>query len=289
AYLSTALHAVGTIALGAGIFLTGQIFNLQEHWPSGVMLWALGALLGWLLLRDWPHAGLFALLGPAWLISEWADATQWYAGSDQAPSVFVLALAITYFSCITETRRDLTAKALLWIGGICLLPAYLITTFIGGEAHGTHQNWLPRPYSILGWAAALLLPLAFSWWMRKRIDTATLTSLAWCLAVFLFPFGRDYPPRPHPMLHGLAAFLVGLIGAIGLIVWGMREHIKSRVNMGMALLVVVITIFYFSGFMDKLGRSASLMLFGVLFLIGGYYAEVTRKRLIARLNREVTP
>ena len=39
--LSTTLHAVGTICLGAGIFLAGQIFNLQEHWPGG--LHALGA------------------------------------------------------------------------------------------------------------------------------------------------------------------------------------------------------------------------------------------------------
>ena len=41
--LSTTLHAVGTISLGAGIFLAGQIFNLQEHWPGGLLLWALGA------------------------------------------------------------------------------------------------------------------------------------------------------------------------------------------------------------------------------------------------------
>ncbi|OQX10054.1 MAG: hypothetical protein BWK76_21275, partial [Desulfobulbaceae bacterium A2] len=53
--LATVLHAVGTVSLGAGIFLAGQIFHLQEHWPGGVMLWALGAWLAWLLLRDWPQ------------------------------------------------------------------------------------------------------------------------------------------------------------------------------------------------------------------------------------------
>ena len=45
--LSSTLHAVGSICLGAGIFLAGQIFNLQEHWPGGVMLWAIGAWVGW--------------------------------------------------------------------------------------------------------------------------------------------------------------------------------------------------------------------------------------------------
>src|SRR5258708_27640839 len=36
--LGLALHAVGTVALGSGIFLAGQIFNLQEHWPSCLLL-----------------------------------------------------------------------------------------------------------------------------------------------------------------------------------------------------------------------------------------------------------
>ncbi|TMA07082.1 MAG: DUF2157 domain-containing protein [Deltaproteobacteria bacterium] len=43
--LSTTLHAVGTICLGAGIFLAGQIFNLQEHWPGGALgAWRLGGM-----------------------------------------------------------------------------------------------------------------------------------------------------------------------------------------------------------------------------------------------------
>ena len=46
AVLATVLHALGTTSLGAGIFLAGQIFNLQEHWPGGLMLWAAGAWAG---------------------------------------------------------------------------------------------------------------------------------------------------------------------------------------------------------------------------------------------------
>jgi uncharacterized membrane protein len=50
--LSTALHAVGTISTGAAIALVGQIFNIEEHWPAAVLMWALAALAGWILLRD---------------------------------------------------------------------------------------------------------------------------------------------------------------------------------------------------------------------------------------------
>ena len=51
--LGISLHAIGTVALGGGIYLAGQIFNLQEHWPGGILLWAIGAVLSWLVLRDW--------------------------------------------------------------------------------------------------------------------------------------------------------------------------------------------------------------------------------------------
>jgi hypothetical protein len=40
---SSAFDAVGTLCLGAGIFLAGQIFHIQEHWPGGVLLWAIGS------------------------------------------------------------------------------------------------------------------------------------------------------------------------------------------------------------------------------------------------------
>jgi len=79
--LSTALHAVGTICLGAGIFLAGQNLHLQEHWPGGFMLWALGAWIAWVFLRDWPQAALAALLSPIWFGPQggqpsWADAKE---------------------------------------------------------------------------------------------------------------------------------------------------------------------------------------------------------------------
>src|SRR5262249_47970941 len=76
--IGAALHLAGTATLGAGIFLAGQIFNLEEHWPGGIMLWALGAVLAWLVLRQWPQALLAAVLIPWWLGGEWYVATERY-------------------------------------------------------------------------------------------------------------------------------------------------------------------------------------------------------------------
>src|SRR5436853_304802 len=69
--LSTTFYTIGTICVGAGIFLTAQVFHLQEHWPSGMLMWTIGALAAWLLLGHWTQAALLALLVPAWLAGCW--------------------------------------------------------------------------------------------------------------------------------------------------------------------------------------------------------------------------
>ena len=65
--LAIVLHGVGTLAAGAAIALVGQIFNIQEHWPEGILLWALCALAGWALLGDEVQQTISLLLLPAWI------------------------------------------------------------------------------------------------------------------------------------------------------------------------------------------------------------------------------
>ena len=120
--LGMALHAVGTVALGAGIFLAGQIFNLQEHWPGGILLWALGATLAWWVLRDWPQATLAALLIPAWIASEWSVKGEGVTGAERFLLQFLTLLAITYLSAQSGEDDSIFRRALKWTGGLLLLP-----------------------------------------------------------------------------------------------------------------------------------------------------------------------
>jgi uncharacterized membrane protein len=78
-------------------------------------------------------------------------------------------------------------------------------------------------------------------------------------------------------------FWAGL-GALGLIGWGLLERRRERINLGVAGFAVTLMIFYFSDVMDKLGRSASLIGLGVLFLFGGWALERTRRELVARVS-----
>src|SRR6516225_3381578 len=114
--LAATCYAIGTICVGAGIFLTAQIFNLQEHWPSGILLWAVGALVGWLVLRQWPQGVLLGLLVPAWLASEWEVRTQGYAYSGRLILEGLLLLSLTYLTARTGKEDSVVRRGLAWIG-----------------------------------------------------------------------------------------------------------------------------------------------------------------------------
>src|SRR5260370_39878307 len=73
------------------------------------------------------------------------------------------------------------------------------------------------------------------------------------------------------------------LGAAGIVAWGVHELRAERINLGMAGFALTIVFFFFSSVMDKLGRSASLMALGILFVAGGWYWEKLRRKLVARL------
>jgi uncharacterized membrane protein len=272
AHLASALHAVGTVALGAAIFLTGQTFNLQEHWPAGVLLWAIGAGVAWALLRDWPQAALTAILVPAWLCSEWIAAVDLWSNTGQIMTGGLLLLALTYFTVNMPGKGGGVRAALVWIGGIALIPCGALE--VVGTWETSVQHHVSAQRELVGSAVALGFPLAIAIFFRGR--QAWLNGLAalWVIAVDLAGLAHE----------GLLDHILYAAGSVGLIAWGMLESRSERVNLGVAGFAITVLVFYFSEVMDKLGRSVSLISLGVLFLVGGWALEKTRRRLVAQIQ-----
>ncbi len=283
--LSTTLHAVGTICLGAGIFLAGQIFNLQEHWPAGLMLWALGAWIAWALLRDWPQAVLAAVLTPMWISGEWLEATRGWAPSDKILLEGLLLLSISYLTALAPDRETATRKALMWIGGLALIPLAATVPHLPSSL-----PWQQLPslesYRLLGWAAALGLPLLLAFWLRRGAGWINIVALLWVIALGTTRF--RFSPGASLWTYGwedLGRYALWALGSLGLIAWGLKEARKERINLGVAGFALTVFAFYFSTVMDKLDRSASLISLGFLFLLGGWLLEKMRRRLVARLEK----
>ena len=271
--MAMALHAVGTVALGAGIYLTGQIFNLAEHWPGGLMLWAIGAALAWALLRSWPQAALTAILAPAWLIGEWTDFIEYHQTfrANQIVPAGIVLLALVYFT--SGDRNGKVRRALVWIGGIAILPAMLALWFASTETWAYNvAGPLPRSVMMLGWTGAVGVPLAVAFALRRAAAWPIVLAAVWvAVAVNLGAVRGE-----------LAMYPWWALGATALAAWGVAEASSERVNVATAIFAVTLIAFYFSQIMDKIGRSASLMGLGVLFLAGGWVIEQTRRRLVAR-------
>lgn len=279
--LSTTFHAVGIACLGAGIFLAGQIFHLQEHWPGGVMLWALGACLAWALLRDWVQASFIAILLPAWLGGEWSVATKGMAMSSQILVQALLLLSISYLTAVVPGKESSTRKALMWIGGLSLIPLAVAVPF-------TATSWqpiMPREYLLFGGTCALTLPLGLSWLLRGKATWANGIAAVWIIFLGLIDFG-GYGNIGRNSLHDMGTYVMWALGSLLLIAWGLMEASKERVNLGVFSFALTVLAFYFSSVMDKLDRAASLITLGLLFVLGGWLLEKTRRRLVAKIERE---
>ena len=287
--LSTTLHAMGTTTLGAGIFLTAQIFNLHENWATGILLWSLGATVGYVLLRDWFQAISLALLAPAWLISQWSITTDWRPGSAHPLAQGLVLTALCYLSARVGDQENTARRAMVWVGGIVLLPCIGIAIALA-MVDALQHNGRPQlsfGMSLVGWTVAVGAPLVLAWLQRGR---AAWMNVLWAVWVYGLILSASYSHSfagnvYHQNLAAtLALYAMCAVGSVGLVAWGLHEKRRERVNLGIAGFALSVLFFYFDSFMGKMGRSAGLLILGVLCLAGGYFLEITRRRLIARMG-----
>ncbi len=273
--MSSTMHAVGTVALGAGIFLAGQVFNLDEHWPGGLMLWALGSVVAWTALHQSPQLALSGLLVPAWLFSEWlvATTTRTFDIDSRAADVAACGtflLAVTYFTSPRGDQSEPRRRTLMWLGGLLLLPAALFLVGASASFLTSRSAFLSIGLRALGWTVAIGLPWIVAIATRGTAAWPTLIVTAWILTLLGL----------RSIAGDLSLYVWWALGAMALVAWGVREARSERINMGSAIFGLTVVAFYFSQVMDKLGRSLSLVGFGILFLAGGWALERVRRRLV---------
>lgn len=260
--LSTTLHAVGTIVLGGAIGMAGQVYNMAEHWPVMILMWAAGAWAGVLLLRDWAHIVLAALLTPGWIYSE-SEVRLDYK-STGVLTAFLFLLSIAYMSAISPGRRESWRRALNVVGCVAVIPTALSLLV----NYGRYRDLSP-------WALLLLLLPAIVAWMLRG-------SQSWQLAIWLpWALALTFVAREKVEL---ACYFLYAAGSLLLLWWGMRESRAERVNIGVAGFAGTVLVFYFSNVMSTLNRSLSLILLGVIFLAGGWQLEKLRRRLIQSME-----
>ena len=82
----------------------------------------------------------------------------------------------------------------------------------------------------------------------------------------------------------LIAYLIVAATACFLSGWGVREKSQSLINYGVVTFALTVLWFYFSNIMDRLDRSLSLIVLGMLFLGGGWALEKLRRRMVGQVK-----
>jgi uncharacterized membrane protein len=288
--LSTALHAVGTLSTGAAIALVGLIFNMQEHWPAAMLLWALAALAGWILLHDEAQQTLTLLLFPAWLLAEFAFVADGYIGANVYAGRFLIAWAVLYLTFFLGSKRRIVQGVLFAVGAIYSVAGCAI--LLAGWRSWGDQTYLSLGLRTWGWIFIAVIPLLFAVFKFFKsvipVVVAICFSIAlpWCMTIKTYhnDFGEFHNTYTHSEPN-LAAHALVAAFAVFIIWWGVRQVSQALVNLGIVGFAIAVGWFYFSDIMDKLDRSLGLIGLGVLFLAGGWALEKWRRKLLAGMGK----
>jgi uncharacterized membrane protein len=279
--LGTTLHAVGTGALGGGIFLSGQTFHLAENWPEGFLLWAIGSAVGLYFLRDWPHVLFTAVLVPLWILFEWAKLTSFEQADQMArpAAAFLVLIAAAYLTAAPPSDRSTWRKVLARLGALAVIPAAILLGAVSTFAEGTDSADGSGVALALAWLFAAGLPLGLAYALRRREAVFMLGALLWVLAILPLDAQSDQ--------QFLALLVLYAIGSVGIVLWGLRDRHPLLVNVGVIGFALSVLAFYFAtNLFNKLGRSLGLIGAGLLFIGGGWFLERTRRSIIRKIDEE---
>ena len=277
--MALGLHAVGTVAFGAGVFLCAQIFHLDVLWSFrwGLLLWSFGAAAGWKLLRQWPQLALLSLLLPGWIAALIMCEVDRFSSPEADWAVVPIAAgalltSLTYFTAPDRTPLTPARSVLMWMGGLALVPAALTWAVV---ATGLDLPALGQPFwlSLLVWVVTLGGPVILGWWLRPH--------RFWPLALAAIWMVLDLVIQVQGF--SVLSFAWWGVGSVGLMVWGSTEARAERVNIGTVLLATTLIGFYFTEVIGRFDRSLSLLGLGLFFLVGGWVLNRLRQALLPNL------
>ena len=277
--MALGLHAVGTVAFGAGVFLCAQIFHLDVLWSFrwGLLLWSFGAAAGWKLLRQWPQLALLSLILPGWIAALIMFEVDRFSSSEADWAVVPIAAgalltSLTYFTAPDRTPLTPARSVLMWMGGLALVPAAVTWAVV---ATGLDLPALGQPLwlSLLVWVVTLGGPVILGWWLRPH--------RFWPLALAAIWMVLDLVIQVQGF--SVLSFAWWGVGSVGLMVWGSTEARAERVNIGTVLLATTLIGFYFTEVIGRFDRSLSLLGLGLFFLVGGWGLNRLRQALLPNL------
>ncbi len=199
--LSESLFALGTMLMGAAIFLVGQIYHLDSHYPHAILLWSAGALAMAWALPSLTQAFMAICLVILWHATEifsfqYANHAAflvilfgifplvWRLNSPVLAQFVSAALLITLGLSISSADKDLVAMTLLLVSSAMLFMERIIQTR-GNTAQTAIAYEIAKPATLV--LVLLLFGLTFGDFLNElvnfKLDNPMTSAIFWIALV----------------------------------------------------------------------------------------------------------
>ena len=301
------LWFVASITVGVNIFLLGQIFNLPLNFWQGTLLWMIAALaMGWAspsVAQGWLVVVL-GLLTLGWISvpsSQFFDqgAFLWEPAGIR-PLIALLGLALSAVSMLTaQTNFEFLALPSRAIGVSLIAVPLTVSTF---DPEVFDWVWeMDARWFHLVLAVTCVVVIVVAWVATSsRLLAWALPILGLFLAVLLIQVdSRSDIPRSGVYLDSSSwlaepiagsEWMLGLYTAVifafalGTVVAGQRMRVAALVNVGLAVVAVLLMSIYIGRLAGALPTSLAVLLGGVLLVAGAAFLERKRRDLISEVT-----
>ena len=173
-----------------------------------MLVWAVAALAGWMLLRDQAQQAL-ALLVPAWMACELAFRAQGSIGDSVYVGRLLFTWAILYLTFFAGSRRN-AVRGILFVAGAIAAVVGVTLMLTSWTSWSSMQTFIPFGTRVGAWMAIAGLPLMVAAFHGHKglipiaAAVAFVLALPWCYRTWSYP-GRSRAegltpvPTPRPI------------------------------------------------------------------------------------------
>ena len=281
-----ALLLLGGLVFAAAVFLVGQMYHVDTHWPLVFVVIALLTGATAATVRSEALATLSLLALGAWPLAELLDArTDGGAFVPVAATLFGVALYGLGTGDGGALRSVGFARPMRALG----LPALLLGAFVFTfpALHSAFDDHPLRGAALAGVVALVVAAAAGVLALLRRSDrpTARWEAASLLTLTVLVPLAVAQPESPanaDPLVLPLVFNLVVAALALGTVAVGYLNDEPPLVTVGIVLVGIDVLARYVDFFWDFLPRSVGFLLGGLLLLGLAWALERQRARLVAR-------
>ncbi|MDD5688444.1 MAG: DUF2157 domain-containing protein [Elusimicrobia bacterium] len=288
--ISLAFYFLGSIIYGSNIFLVAQTYNIQSHWPNGILWWGIGVLPLALILSSRAITTLTLLVFSFWLGSELCFGIN--ISDDKG--IFLYGIAYGLWGCglmgigyLFEriSQFEKISRVFQKIGLFLIFAGLYPFSFRSKYAKvqsGLLMETFDRNPFFLKLSIILTIISIFSVISvyLKKTGKKEISLSIWLLISVTLIWLVGFLLPPLTILTAILSNIILFIGIISIIFIGYLNRHAFCVNIGLLFFAALVIGRYFDFAWEYMERSAAFTVGGLLLLLMGFALERSRRKLL---------